>query len=178
MSGKGATSTTVPSNNWSGKASTRILAFMPSRDLVDLRLVHLGVHLLRAVEVDHAEYLLPFANRRTFLDLRTRRPGCDAARGIGVDHHAVSGALIVHAAICLSSFRALPFSSCQLACLASSSRPLPLDVKCQRLDRLVSGVLLENLLLGLCQLECRLLARDGLFARVDSVFDVELGHDV
>ena len=86
-SGRGATSITVPSSVSLGEGVDRILAFMPGGELVDLRLVNLGVDL-HAGDIGQAEDLLPLANRRPFLDL-----GLVAAEGpvgiVGINDQAV-----------------------------------------------------------------------------------------
>ena len=55
---------------------------------------------------------------------------------------------------------------------------LAFDVEFECPDRFVSCVLLEDFLFGLRELERSLFALDDLLARVDAVFDVELGEDV
>src|SRR5262249_4484737 len=61
-------------------------------ELIDVRLRCLDADLLGALEVDHAQDLLPLADLRAFLDLLRRIELTTAvSRGIGVNHDAVDG---------------------------------------------------------------------------------------
>ena len=124
---------------------------MSVRDLVDLRLVHLGVDL-HLGDVGQAEDLLPLADRRPFLDLR----GVAAERThrvVGVDDDAVAGGEELAVDDLLLELRFLVLLELVGLLLGQLVGEGLLDLALELLDGLVLGVVLEHVQLALGLLE-------------------------